>query len=85
MVEKSKYKIGLEFSTKSFDVLEHLKDSRDFDELHLEALKLRAKIFLLSGDFEGAKKPLMEACRKRLPRNSEDLNDVRSHLKSVIR
>ena len=85
MIEKNRYKVGLEFSTKSFDVLEHLRESRNFDELHLDALKLRAKMFLLSGDFKGAKGPLIEACRKRLPKNSDDLNEISDLLKSVIK
>jgi hypothetical protein len=55
LVTKKKLKEALVYSEKASKLLEN----SPFDGRHLEAVQLRAKIFLLSGNFEAAKKALL--------------------------
>jgi hypothetical protein len=50
----------LEASTKSFRILEHLRDTPGFQETVSDALRQRARIFIALKDFENAKKPLVQ-------------------------
>jgi hypothetical protein len=60
LVTKKKLKEALVYSEKASKLLEN----SPFDGRHLEAVQLRAKIFLLSGNFEAAKKALLGSIYK---------------------
>jgi hypothetical protein len=72
-------------SNKSFMILDHLKDIRNFNGTYLDALRTRSRIFLLLADFEGAKRPLLKFYENKSSKKTDEWGEMCTNLKCVIR